>query len=126
MKVVVDCGNGTVTDNRTGLVWLADADCLAEAVSWQEAMELADSLRNRIRFHNATNFVLDLKRVQFMDSGCLGALVSLLQELEHVRGRIALAGCQENVRFLMNTTRLDEAFPLYDEVRHAVADLRGE
>jgi hypothetical protein len=24
----VDCGNGTVTDNRTGLVWLKDAGCL--------------------------------------------------------------------------------------------------
>ena len=25
----VDCGNGTVTDNRTGLVWLANANCLS-------------------------------------------------------------------------------------------------
>jgi hypothetical protein len=24
----VDCGNGTVTNNDTGLVWLANADCL--------------------------------------------------------------------------------------------------
>ena len=24
----VNCGNGTVTDNNTGLVWLADADCI--------------------------------------------------------------------------------------------------
>jgi hypothetical protein len=27
-KIYVDCGNGTVTDNRTGLVWLKNADCL--------------------------------------------------------------------------------------------------
>lgn len=26
----VDCGNGTLTDNETGLVWLADADCFGE------------------------------------------------------------------------------------------------
>jgi len=26
-NVYVDCGNGTVTDNRTGLVWLKDASC---------------------------------------------------------------------------------------------------
>ena len=24
----VDCGNGTVTDTVTGLIWLQDADCL--------------------------------------------------------------------------------------------------
>lgn len=26
--IYVDCGNGTVTDNRTGLVWLKRADCM--------------------------------------------------------------------------------------------------
>ena len=26
--IYVDCGNGTVTDNRTGLIWLKDAGCL--------------------------------------------------------------------------------------------------
>lgn len=40
----VDCGNGTVTDNRTGLVWLADASCLKVAVTWQEAMEFVAGL----------------------------------------------------------------------------------
>ena len=29
--IYVDCGNGTVTDNRTGLVWLANADCIGPA-----------------------------------------------------------------------------------------------
>ena len=33
----VDCGNGTVTDNRTGLVWLADASCLG-LMGWDDAM----------------------------------------------------------------------------------------
>ncbi len=35
-NVYVDCGNGTVTDNRTGLVWLAKADCF-RAVHWHLA-----------------------------------------------------------------------------------------
>ena len=33
----VPCGNGTVTDNRTGLVWLANADCFG-LLDWFEAM----------------------------------------------------------------------------------------
>ena len=37
--VYVDCGNGTVTDRRTGLVWLANADCLGGTVDWSTAME---------------------------------------------------------------------------------------
>ncbi len=42
-KVYVDCGNGTVTDNRTGLVWLKNADCLGD-VDFQTAMEFAAGL----------------------------------------------------------------------------------
>lgn len=34
----VDCRNGTVTDNETGLVWLARMDCFGP-MNWHEAME---------------------------------------------------------------------------------------
>ncbi|MBT8461714.1 MAG: DUF1566 domain-containing protein [Gemmatimonadetes bacterium] len=43
-NVYVDCGNGTVTDNRTGLVWLADADCLGAGVTWEEALAFVSGL----------------------------------------------------------------------------------
>ncbi len=39
----VDCGNGTVTDNKTGLVWLKKADCLG-GVDWHEAVEFVAGL----------------------------------------------------------------------------------
>lgn len=39
----VDCGNGTVTDNKTGLVWLKNADCIV-AVDWYTAMEFVAGL----------------------------------------------------------------------------------
>ena len=42
--IYVDCGNGTVTDNRTGLVWLANADCLGAGVDWFTAMEFVAGL----------------------------------------------------------------------------------
>jgi hypothetical protein len=36
--IYVDCANGTVTDNRTGLVWLKNANCLGVPVDWYTAM----------------------------------------------------------------------------------------
>ena len=39
----VDCGNGTVTDNQSGLVWLANADCIG-SLDWYEAMAAVASL----------------------------------------------------------------------------------
>jgi hypothetical protein len=39
----VDCGNGTVTDTVTGLVWLRDATCLGQA-DWAGANTMAATL----------------------------------------------------------------------------------
>jgi hypothetical protein len=40
----VDCGNGTVTDTLTGLVWLKQANCLPQA-NWKAANEAAAGLK---------------------------------------------------------------------------------
>lgn len=37
------CGNGTVTDNRSGLVWLANANCFGQ-LSWHDAMAVVAGL----------------------------------------------------------------------------------
>ena len=42
-NIYVDCDNGTVTDNRTGLVWLKNAHCL-DLLDWSTAMEYVDGL----------------------------------------------------------------------------------
>lgn len=39
----VACGNGTVTDNETGLVWLANTDCFG-IQEWHDAMEIVAGL----------------------------------------------------------------------------------
>ena len=43
----VDCGNGTVTDNDTGLVWLANADCLDGGFDWFTAMDFVAGLSDK-------------------------------------------------------------------------------
>ena len=58
-----------------------------------------------------------------MDSACIGALVTFLQDLEHVRGRIALANCQPNVAFLFKVTRLDQVIGIYDDPQTACAEV---
>lgn len=40
-RIYVDCGNGTVTDNRSGLVWLKNAGCIASTIDWQNAVDFA-------------------------------------------------------------------------------------
>jgi len=45
--IYVDCGNGTATDNRTGLVWLKNADCLNAVVDWHQAMMMVSALSDQ-------------------------------------------------------------------------------
>jgi anti-anti-sigma factor len=95
-------------------------------VTGMQMRELTTELRERIRYDNAQHFVLDMKNVMFIDSACLGSLVEFMQELEHVRGRIALASCGDNVAFLFKVTRLDSVFPLCDDVEEACLSVKGK
>jgi len=41
----VDCGNGTVTDRETGLIWLKRADCFPES-NWKAALQAVAALKS--------------------------------------------------------------------------------
>jgi hypothetical protein len=45
VKRYVDCGNGTVTDNVTGLIWLKDGACIP-ATNWAAASQAAANLKD--------------------------------------------------------------------------------
>ena len=67
--------------------------------------------------------VLDLGRVNFMDSSGLGALVALGRNLARREGELRLANVTPPVRKVFDLTRLHRAFEIYDAVEEAVASL---
>ncbi len=87
--------------------------------------ELINELLSRMRYDNAQHFILDMASVAFVSSACLGSLVSFLQELEHVRGRIALANCKPDILFLFKVTRLESVFHICEDVEAAKLDVTG-
>ena len=66
--------------------------------------------------------VLDLSRVEFVDSSGLGAIVSCLKRLGP-KGSLAVAGAKGSVQRLFTLTRMDRVFPLHDTVDAAVDSL---
>jgi hypothetical protein len=44
-KRYIDCGNGTVTDTETGLIWLKQPSCLS-TMDWPAAKKAAANLKN--------------------------------------------------------------------------------
>lgn len=109
---------GTQIEQANSLVIASIAD---RELTGLQMQEVVCELEQHMRYDNAIYFVLDMTHVEFIASDCLGALVTFLSDLEQMHGRIVLANCKPNVAFLFKVTRLDSAFPLYDDVEEACA-----
>lgn len=71
-----------------------------------------------------TRMVLDLARLEFLDSSGLGAMVSILKALGS-KGALAVAGVHGAVLSLFQLTRMDKVFVLAGSADEAVARLAG-
>jgi anti-sigma B factor antagonist len=60
--------------------------------------------------------VVDLGRVDFLDSTGLGVLVGALKRLRSVNGELTLVCAQERLLKIFRITGLDRVFTLYDSV----------
>jgi anti-sigma B factor antagonist len=65
--------------------------------------------------------VLDFSGMEYMNSGGIGMLVTLLVRGQRRQQRIAAVGLSEHYRQIFQLTRLDEAIALHDDVPDALA-----
>jgi anti-sigma B factor antagonist len=72
-----------------------------------------------------TKIVLDLSKVEFIDSSGLGAIVSSLKRMGG-RGELVVCGLQETTMTLFKLTRMDRVFQVFDSEQQAVSALGGE
>jgi len=63
---------------------------------------------------------VDLRKVDFLDSAGLGALVSLLKAVRP-EGELVLFGARPSVREILRLTHLDSVFPCEDDEAGALA-----
>lgn len=69
--------------------------------------------------------VVDLGRVEFLDSTGLGVLVGALKRLRGVDGELSLVCAQERLLKIFRITGLDRVFTLYGSVEAATAGGEG-
>ena len=89
---------------------------VARELDNESAEELSSQLLALLNAGKSHKFLLDFEAVRFMESSCLGALVTFLKWLSRFDGKIALANVSEDVRFLFAVTKLDKVFPLQRDV----------
>jgi len=70
------------------------------------------------------NVVMDLAKVDFMDSSGLGSLIALLKRVTDRGGDLKLCCIQKKVRLVFEITRAHRVFEILDTVDEAVAASR--
>jgi anti-sigma B factor antagonist len=68
------------------------------------------------------HLVVDLERVDFLDSTGLGVLVGGLKRVRNHEGSLKLVCTQDKILKIFRITGLTKVFPIHDSIDDAVAD----
>jgi anti-anti-sigma factor len=80
------------------------------------------SAHERATDAGASRIVLDFAGMDYMNSGGIGLLVTLLVRAQRRNQSVAAVGLTEHYRQIFELTRLDEAITLYDDLESALRD----
>jgi anti-sigma B factor antagonist len=65
--------------------------------------------------------VIDLSRATYIDSAGIAVLILAMQQVEAYGGKFLLAGLQETLRLIFETSRLERVFQVFPNVDAALA-----
>ena len=86
------------------------------------AIEFKDAMRSQTD-DGPDQVVLDLSKVDFIDSSGLGAIVAAMKNMGAER-RLALAGLTPTVERVFKLTRMDSVFSVFPTLESALVELR--
>jgi anti-sigma B factor antagonist len=91
-----------------------------ELVGGDETDEVRQTVEGLIKEGNM-KLVIDLARVQYLNSSALGMLTWAHANYAKRGGRVVLVGLEENIKNIFVITKLSLVFELYNDLREAVA-----
>ncbi len=87
-----------------------------------DANELHSKLRDLLN-EGKKNIVIDLVKVEYMNSSGLGMMTSMLSTVKSAGGNLALANPAERIKSLLTITKLNQLFKTFDDIDQAIASL---
>jgi anti-sigma B factor antagonist len=97
-------------------------ECSGRIVFGEEAAELRERVKSLLG--DGSQIVLDLRGVNYIDSGGLGTLVGLYSSARGAHGEIKLANLTHRVHDQLQITKLITVFDCHDSVEAATAAFR--
>jgi anti-sigma B factor antagonist len=101
-------------DLKDGVLVITPAEPRIDAAV---AIQFKDLMRSLTQDANG-RVVLDLRRVDFVDSSGLGAIVGAMKQMGG-QARLELASLTPNVAKVFRLTRMDTVFKIHDSADHA-------
>ena len=71
--------------------------------------------------NGAQTVLIDFSGLEYMNSGGIGLLVTLLVRANRAKGRLLACGLDDHYRQILELTRLDEAITIYADEAEALA-----
>src|SRR5262245_51990369 len=93
--------SGVVVLDLTGRLWILD-------------LPLRDRM-NALINEGKRNFVLNLAKVEYIDSSGLGQLITIWTSIRNRGGQMTVLGPTKRVQRLFDITRLDTVFRIFDK-----------
>ncbi len=84
-----------------------------------EADRLLQAMREYHLQTGCVRFVIDMSPVDFIDSACIGSLVTFLIEIDKQGGKLMLSACQSSVEELLKITGLTTHIKLVTSIEEA-------
>jgi anti-sigma B factor antagonist len=92
-------------------------DCSGRLVFGEESASLRDTVKKLLE--QSPKVVMNLREVNYIDSGGLGTLVSLYTSARNAGGAVKLASLSQRVGDLLQVTKLFTIFEVFDSEEEA-------
>ncbi len=99
-------------------------DCSGRLVFGEESASLRDTVKKLLT--ESPKVVMNLREVNYIDSGGLGTLVSLYTTARNAGGAVKLASLSQRVGDLLQITKLLTIFEVFDDEESAAKSFKQD
>lgn len=82
--------------------------------------ELGEKIEEYIKKGRAPKFIIDLKKVPFINSAGLGIFLNIFKHVDGLKGRMVFANLNSDIENLMEITKLASVFEIFKTAEEAL------
>lgn len=82
--------------------------------------ELGEKVEQNIKEGEAPKFIIDMKKVPFINSAGLGTFLNIYKHIDSLKGRMVFANLNSDIENLMEITKLASVFEIFKTAEEAL------